>query len=275
MTQSAEKTTELVAGSTSSYKLIQSPVYTCPGGAGFAVPGTQSIQFQPGEGTIVSVGFQNIGMATDIYATQIFVIDANNVYVQVANAALTPTDWCIWCVVDTASPSGDYSINTSEKFTCPAKSSIYQDYEPGVGSGSIASVGIQNIDNAIQIAMTQMFVNNSNSTYTQVTNNAFTSTDYFIWTVVNTQKTYSLVMSPIYTCSGGAALLSPGTQSQSFKPSGGGTVVSVGVQNYGNATALQTSQAFVVDSETVFVQVANFALTSTDWSIWCVIDTTD
>jgi len=273
MTQNVENSTELVAGTTSSYKIVTSPTYTCPGGAGFAVPGTQSIQFQPGEGTVVSVGFQNIGMATDIYATQIFVVDADTVYVQVANVALTSTDWCIWCVVDTSSAPSDYSINTSEKFTCPAHGSVYQNYL--IDQGPMASVGVQNIDNAIQLAMTQMFVNNPNSAYIQVTNNAFTSTDYLVWSVVNTQKTYSLVMSPIYTCSGGAALLSPGTQSQSFSPPGGGTVVSVGVQNYGNATALQTSQAFVVNSETVFVQVANFALTSTNWSIWCVVDTTD
>jgi hypothetical protein len=67
------------------------------------------------------------------------------------------------------------------------------------------------------------------------------------------------------SCSGSS------TQYGSWSP--GGTVVSVGFQNSGFAHNLWTSQMFVQTPTSVYFQVINSSLTSTEWGLVCVIDT--
>jgi hypothetical protein len=250
-----------------NYIYVQSPIYTCPGGAGYLYPGTEYASFTPpGGGTVVSVGFQNFGNAMQLSATQIFIQNNTTAFVQVSNASVTSTQWCIWCVIDTTSASTDYVTTVSSELTCSGHSSQYNNLS--VNSGTMVSIGIQNIGMAINFYTSQMFVQTKSNAFVQVANNAFTATDYYLYGVanVNPSKTYALICSPMYSCS------AMSTQYNVFKP-GTGTVVSVGIQNIGDATNLSASQIFAMSASSVYAQVYNDSLTSTDWYIWCVVDT--
>lgn len=252
------------------YQFIKSGQYTVSAGYGATIPGRTSGSFSPGSGTVVSVGFQNNGNAVSCWASQLFVTDSGTVYFEICNAAPSSTDFWIWCVVDTTSAPSDYSIMQSQQYTTPGGGIGFSDPTIKSTSGEIASVGVQNIDNATNFSIPKVLVSTPKEAYVQTCNWALSATNWCVWSVVNSQKNYNIVTSQTYTCEKGSSLPERGTQSVQFVP-GGGTVVSVGVQVFSESSDTFVTQMFVIDGANVYVQVSTTS-NSFDWCIWCVVD---
>jgi hypothetical protein len=54
---------------------------------------------------ILSVGFQNLGLAQQFYASQAFVASNTTMFVQVVNTSGSSTQWYAWAVCDTGPSS--------------------------------------------------------------------------------------------------------------------------------------------------------------------------
>lgn len=97
-----------------------------PSGGPFSCP-AQSSQFPATpftvtSGTIVSVGFQNIGFAQLLRASQMFVLSPTTAFVQVVNTSFSSTEWVAWVVVDTgASFEVELKTSTPEMHTEPIR----------------------------------------------------------------------------------------------------------------------------------------------------------
>lgn len=85
------------------YQLVSFGPYTCPA---FSTQYPTS-NFSVGYGTILSIGFQNIGLAQSFWANQAFVANTTQAFVQVTNTSGTGTQWYAWAVVDTGTSSVD------------------------------------------------------------------------------------------------------------------------------------------------------------------------
>lgn len=69
----------------------------------------------PGEGTIVSAGFQNMGNATALYMSQFFITPKNTLYFQIVNNSMTSTDFKLTYVVYLPGNSDDIIENNNER----------------------------------------------------------------------------------------------------------------------------------------------------------------
>lgn len=90
-----------------AYEIIVWGPFTCPPNSsqypdnGFTLTGGTSP-------TIVSVGFQNIGLLTSTYASQMFVgTGGTSCLVQVVNNSQSEIQWAAWGVVDLGSGGGN------------------------------------------------------------------------------------------------------------------------------------------------------------------------
>src|SRR5580765_3870704 len=97
----------------------QSAGYQVPGGGGWL-----TYTLKPGSGwQIISVGFQNDELATDLYASQIFVENnGGEAFIQLVNTSFTPTNTWAWVVLAslsgtaaTAKPTATASIAEGKK----------------------------------------------------------------------------------------------------------------------------------------------------------------
>ena|ERR1700681_1588841 len=76
--------------------IYQSQQFTCPGSSGHWASIT------PGSGSqLVSVGWQNGGMAINFWASQNFIQSNGTSFTQVQNSSLTSTDFWIWAILYT------------------------------------------------------------------------------------------------------------------------------------------------------------------------------
>lgn len=82
-----------------AYQNVSWGPFTCPANTS-QYP---SNWFTVSGGTIVSVGFQNQGLVTSFYASQVFATNATACNVQVVNTGSAPVQWSAWAVVDTGS----------------------------------------------------------------------------------------------------------------------------------------------------------------------------
>lgn len=80
-----------------AYQIVVGTEQSCPGSSSQWVQWSYSV----GSSTILSVGFQNSGLATDFYISQMFPQSATVAYLQVVNTSLTSTNWWPIIVVDT------------------------------------------------------------------------------------------------------------------------------------------------------------------------------
>jgi hypothetical protein len=96
-----------------TFRIVQSVQYTCHGLY------TQRVWFGTGKGTLVSIGFQNIGFAENFSVSQMFVGSQTEAFVQVINTSLTDTHWLAVAVVATDAADDDAE---SEAPTLEAKS---------------------------------------------------------------------------------------------------------------------------------------------------------
>ena len=70
------------------FQVMRLRQYSCPGSS------SQTISYYyGGMGTIISVGFQNVGNAQSFWVSQMFVDSAAGAYWQVLNNAFTSTEW--------------------------------------------------------------------------------------------------------------------------------------------------------------------------------------
>lgn len=101
-----------------AYQILTSQKFTCEGGH------SEWVDWWISGGTVVSVGFQNLGNSHEFYASQMFVQSATNVYVQVKNHSTLSTDWYIWIVVST--PSEQVKATSDSGKTKTGQSKVLQ-----------------------------------------------------------------------------------------------------------------------------------------------------
>ncbi len=80
-----------------AYQIVVGTEQSCPASSSQWVQWSYSV----GSSTIVSVGFQNSGLAMDFYVSQMFPQSATLGFWQVVNTSLTSTNWWPIIVVDT------------------------------------------------------------------------------------------------------------------------------------------------------------------------------
>jgi hypothetical protein len=151
----------------------------------YTVPALGSLESSVGLGvpdTIVSVGFQNLGMAKKFCVSQAFVMNATQAYLQFVNSSGTSTDCYVHALVD---EDNSYERVSWGPYTCPAFTSQWPSSNFTIPAGnSIVSIGFQNLGSAERFYATQAFVVNDTEAFVQVTNYSGSSTQWYGWAVV-------------------------------------------------------------------------------------------
>jgi hypothetical protein len=166
---------------------------TCPDLS--SLSGTYTIPFP---GTVVSMGFQNLGLATKFCAAQAFVMNARQVFLEVTNTSATSTDYTVYAVVDVESTGSQYQCVRWGPYTCPAFSSCYPTSNfVNPLKGAIVSVGFQNLGLATDFYATQAFVVSDTEAFVQVANYSASSTQWYAWAVVHVQPGMAVDAEPL------------------------------------------------------------------------------
>lgn len=90
------------------FTVTQLDKFTCPAGY------SQMVSYNFPSGTVVSVGFQNMGNATSFWISQMFPLSSSQAYWQVVNSSGSGTDWYPYVVLYQPDGSAAFEVGNAK-----------------------------------------------------------------------------------------------------------------------------------------------------------------